>query len=220
VLKRILVAQITRLAERTTHKFDDLIVAMLSRTKKAFLVLVALYAGTRSLSLPASPALIFKHTLIAVLLLQVGFWASAGIRFWIGEIAARRVQDDHASATTLSVLGFIARIVLWAALVLVALDIRVTHDTPRRHLAAIPARIREIIEANGRARFDRSHVAAIDGAGVRIETAYYVQHRSTTVAAEVQEQILLALSAWLRERGIQTALPTRVAYVRDHRDRV
>jgi small-conductance mechanosensitive channel len=53
---------------------------------------------------------------------QVALWGNRGIVLWLNDYLKRTRETDAASATTMSVLGFIARVALWSILLLMILD--------------------------------------------------------------------------------------------------
>ncbi|MFA5321890.1 MAG: mechanosensitive ion channel family protein, partial [Smithella sp.] len=63
-----------------------------------------------------------KKAVILILIVQGGLWISAGITFWLGRTLQKQMDRDTSSATTISFLGFVARIVLWTIVLLLILD--------------------------------------------------------------------------------------------------
>lgn len=121
-VKRILITRLSRLAEVTTHEFDDLLVAVLKNTKTFILFVTSSYLASTILTLKPSMSAPGLKLLVLTFLLQGGFWASAGISFWLERSMQRRMDQDKSSATTLAFLGFLARITLWTIVLLLILD--------------------------------------------------------------------------------------------------
>ncbi len=121
-LKRVLVHRLSALAARTTTRLDDLVVDILSHTRFLFLLIVAFYFGSQYLELPPKPTRLIEHITVIALIVQVAFWGNRGIALWLKDYMDRHKDTDAASATTISVLGFIARVALWSILVLMILD--------------------------------------------------------------------------------------------------
>lgn len=119
-LRRFLPARLAALARRTETRLDDAVAEMMAATWPAFLAAMALYAGAQYLALPAKAARVADGLVVIALLLQTGTWGQRGIALWLAQTL--RVKQEAAGATTLSVLGFVARIVLWSVVVLMILD--------------------------------------------------------------------------------------------------
>lgn len=121
-VKRILISRLSRLAAITAHDFDDLLVAVLKNTKTFILFATSTYLATTILTLKPTLTGPGLKLLVLTLLLQGGFWVSAGITFWLERSMQKRMDQDKSSATTLTFLGFLARIALWTIVLLLMLD--------------------------------------------------------------------------------------------------
>jgi len=121
-LKRVLVHRLSALAAKTTTRLDDLVVDILSHTRFLFLLVIAFYFGSQYLELPPKPTHFIEHLTVIALIVQVAFWGNRGIALWLKDYMSRNKDTDAAGATTVSVLGFIARVALWSILVLMILD--------------------------------------------------------------------------------------------------
>jgi len=121
VLKRALVRRLTMLASRTSTNIDDLAVTMIGSTRALALLVIGLYAGSTVLEMSGQMQLFLTRLAIATALIQAALWGDAGVRAWLNRY--RMSHDaDPARATSTAALGFIARIVLWAVVVLMILD--------------------------------------------------------------------------------------------------
>ncbi|MDY0384956.1 mechanosensitive ion channel family protein [Trichlorobacter sp.] len=121
-VKRVLISRLSRLAAITAHEFDDLLVAVLKNTKTFILFATSTYLATTILTLKPTLTGHGLKLLVLTLLLQGGFWVSAGITFWLERSMQKRMDQDKSSATTLTFLGFLARIALWTIVLLLMLD--------------------------------------------------------------------------------------------------
>ena len=120
--QRFLLRRLPAWAGRTATRLDDFVVEILSGTRFPFLLIVAFYFGLQYLELPPKPARMIEHVAVIALLVQVALWGNRGIAMWLGDYMKRHRDTDAAAATTMSVLGFIARVVLWSVLVLMILE--------------------------------------------------------------------------------------------------
>ena len=317
---RLLLGQVIRrlslLASRSENEADDLVVKLIDRTKWLVLLAVAIYAGSLALTLPTDVESLISSFVVIALLVQLAVWGSEFLTFWIDRQIEQRIEDDAATATTLSALHFIGKLVLWAVVFLLALanlgidisaliaglgvggiavalavqglltdlfaslsivmdkpfvigdfvivgqemgtiehiglkttrvrsltgeqlvfsnndllnsrihnykrmqerrilfTIGVTYDTPADKLERIPEMIREIVEAQELARFDRSHFKSFGDFALIFETVYYVLSSEYTVYMDIQQAINLALYRRFEDESIEFAFPTQTLYLR------
>jgi small-conductance mechanosensitive channel len=85
----------------------------------------------------------------------------------------------------------------------------VNYDTPTNVLAAIPAEVRKIVEAQANTRFDRCHFLTYGDTALQFELVYFMTKTDFAVYADTQQAINLALLDRLRELKVQLAAPTR-----------
>ena len=313
--QRFLLRRLPAWAGRTATRLDDFVVEILSGTRFLFLLIVAFYFGSQYLELPPKPARMIEHVAIIALLVQAALWGSRGIAMWLADYMKRHRDTDAAAATTMSVLGFIARVVLWSVLVLMILDnlgfnittlvaslgiggvavalavqnilgdifsslsiamdkpfvigdfiiidehqgtveyiglkttrirslsgeqivfsnsdllksrIRnyqrlyerrvvfgfgVTYQTPLEKLEAIPSKVKEIVTAQQKTRFDRAHLKEFGDSSLNFEVVYFVQDPDFNLYMDIQQVINLALMRYFERERIDFAYPTRTLYL-------
>jgi small-conductance mechanosensitive channel len=95
----------------------------------------------------------------------------------------------------------------------VVFTVGVTYQTPREKLAAIPGAIRECIEAQELARFDRSHFKQYGPYSLDFETVYYMLDPDYTQFMNTQQAVNLALHERFEQEGIEFAYPTQTVFV-------
>ena len=122
LIKRLAVRRLGRMAERTGTGLDDLAIALARRTRTLLVALPALYLGSLYLALPARAARLLQGAAGLAVFLQVALWSSVGIDFWMARHQRRRLEQDATSAALLGVLRFVAKLVLWSVILLLALD--------------------------------------------------------------------------------------------------
>ncbi len=122
ILKAMVAKRLSALAKSTVTQIDDLIVDGLGKTRTIVILAVALFVGSKFLVVSEQAEGIIWTIFILALLLQVGFWGNEIIVFWLNRSVKRKMAEDAASATTLAALGFLGRLILWSAVMLVALD--------------------------------------------------------------------------------------------------
>ncbi len=314
-LKHLLVRRLSTLAAKTATRLDDLAVDILSHTRFLFLLIIAFYFGSQYLELPPKPTRFIDHFTVIALLVQVAFWGNRGIALWLGDYLKRHKDTDASSATTMSILGFIARVALWSILVLMVLDnlgfnittlvasmgiggvavalasqsilgdifasvviamdkpfvlgdfliveqdlgtveyiglkttrlrslsgeqiifsngdllksrIRnykrmyerrilfsfgVIYQTSYEQLKKIPVMVREIIQSQEKARFDRAHFKEYGDSSLNFEVVYYVLSPDYNLYMDIQQAINLAIFQDFAKEGIEFAYPTRTLFV-------
>jgi small-conductance mechanosensitive channel len=122
VIQRIVISRLSKLAAATDNQIDDLIVSMLRQTKFLILLLASAYVAFQAITLKPAIAALWQKAVILVLIIQGGLWASAGITFALGRTIQKKMDQDTSSATTITFLGFIARLILWVIVLLLILD--------------------------------------------------------------------------------------------------
>jgi small-conductance mechanosensitive channel len=122
IVQRILLRHLSRMALRTETQINDLLVSVLSRTKLFFLFIVSVYVASNLLVLEPDIVKIWNKIFFIVVIIQMAIWAGRGLNFLISANVKRRMADDAASATTISVLGFISKLMLWSIALLLMLD--------------------------------------------------------------------------------------------------
>lgn len=120
--KAIFVGKLAVLAEKTETQWDDIAVDLLGRTKFFFLFFIALYMGSVVVTLPDKTAVLATKAVVIAFLIQAAIWGDALIAHLVTRFVKQKAERDAAGATTLAVLGFIARVFVWSAVVLLALD--------------------------------------------------------------------------------------------------
>lgn len=119
---RILLRRFHRLATRTETIIDDILVTLLERTKLYFLVALSLYIAVGAVPLSEQVTSYISRIAFLFLLVQVVFWGNAAITDWVRLYKEQKLEEDPGAVTSMQAVGFIARLLLYTAIVLVALD--------------------------------------------------------------------------------------------------
>ncbi|MBI3004869.1 MAG: mechanosensitive ion channel family protein [Ignavibacteriales bacterium] len=122
ILLRFVTKRLKKVAETTETRVDDLIVELLSNTKPLFLLVLAFYLGSLGVALPKATLRWFNLIVVIVSLLQAGLWGNAIISFVLNRTVHRRLREDAASATMVTALGFMGRLIFWSVILLLVLD--------------------------------------------------------------------------------------------------
>jgi len=89
----------------------------------------------------------------------------------------------------------------------------VAYQTPPAKLRAIPGVIREIVEAQRDARFERAHFSQLGDSALLFEVVYWATKPDYGVYMDTQQQINLAIFAKFEEEGIRFAYPTNTVWI-------
>lgn len=104
----------------TNAILDDIGDAVTQTTARPIVLLLALYAGSLTLTLDAQVKTLLRTGAIILVLVQLGIWSNRLIVRWMARYEAR--QQDPAAAGTARLFGFVARLALYVVLFLLILD--------------------------------------------------------------------------------------------------
>jgi small-conductance mechanosensitive channel len=122
IARRLIRSRLRRLAERTGLLPLQLAEQAVEQTKAWFLLLLAVFAGSRVLiAFPSAQDMLTRITIIG-LLLQMGLWAIAAITAFLGKRREQQLSEDPGTVAAIDVLGFALRVAVWAAVLLLTLD--------------------------------------------------------------------------------------------------
>lgn len=111
------------IAQRTPTRLDDIAVQMLSSTYQLAILILGLYLGSTLLNLPPKVDLVLSRVAVTALLIQAALWGDAGVRTWRGRQQRQlETSDTAASVTSIGIVGFILRTVVWVVIMLMMLD--------------------------------------------------------------------------------------------------
>jgi small-conductance mechanosensitive channel len=121
-LKRLLIHRLAILSRRTSTYLDDMAIKVVRATGPVFMTVMAVYAGSQFLALPAKYVNFLGHAATGMLLLQLARWGDAGLHDWLRHYRSSRNARDVASTTSTAALGFLLRATLWLVILLMILD--------------------------------------------------------------------------------------------------
>lgn len=122
ILRLILIKQLVRLDKRNEVPLWPILLAVVRRTKWVFLFILALFVGLLFIEMPTSSRKIINTIVIVSLVIQIGLWAAIALKVMIEQYRKKQLEKDPASLTTLNVLNFSGRIILWSIVLLLVLD--------------------------------------------------------------------------------------------------
>jgi small-conductance mechanosensitive channel len=121
IFKAVAVRRLRKLAERSTTNIDDLIVDLLASTKFFLILGISLYAGTMVLDLPGDSRDLVTKLAVLIFLMQATLWGNYFIKFLVSQFVEARLEEDASTATMVNAFGFVARLIFFSVVFLVAL---------------------------------------------------------------------------------------------------
>jgi small-conductance mechanosensitive channel len=122
IIKSLLVKRIQAISKKTDTDVDDLIADLISRINGIMLMVISIFIGSFFVDLPKTVNSVIYKLLILSLLFQAAITGTGLIQFWVDRYKKRKIEEDAASVTTFTALGFVLRMVLWSVILLLALD--------------------------------------------------------------------------------------------------
>ncbi len=98
----------------------------------------------------------------------------------------------------------------------VVFTIGVVYETPPEKLEKIPEILKQIINAQEYASFDRAHFKSYGDSALNYEIVYYMDSPDYQVYMDTQQDINLALFRQFTEEGIEFAYPTQTIFLANH----
>jgi len=121
ILRRWISARYKRHSTAARPAPVRLILYLLANTRQYFILAIALYAGQESLTLPAKLQHVVDDVVLMLILLQAGLWARRSVRFYL-EAKEMERGPDRVFAGSLDIIYFVAGLLIWSLVVLVALE--------------------------------------------------------------------------------------------------
>lgn len=122
VLTRNTIKRLKKAALKTKNEIDDLILDLLGKTNSLIVLVLSVYVGTQLINLPPSADRLVGAATVLVLLLQGLIWGNELITYILQKYNDRMAEKDPHSVSTIGLLGLVARCLLWAGIILLALD--------------------------------------------------------------------------------------------------
>ena len=122
LVRHLIVGRLGRRAESRAGGVDDIAVDLARRTRTLLILIPAVWLGSLDLRLSPAVSRVLGGMAEAAIFFQVALWASLAIDLWVARAERRRLEGDATSVALAGVLRFVGKLVLWAILVLAALD--------------------------------------------------------------------------------------------------
>jgi small-conductance mechanosensitive channel len=121
IVRRLIVARSKRSAGLGRATPVRLIFHLLARTKQFLIVALALYVGQEDLVFPPKLQHILDTVVVMAILLQMGLWAVRALKFYL-QLKELERGPDSGFTGSLDIINFVAQMLIWSLLSLVALE--------------------------------------------------------------------------------------------------
>jgi small-conductance mechanosensitive channel len=123
LLRSLAARRLERISTRTKTPFDDLGVEMIRRARAFTVIALSVAVAAHVLTMPSTVEHFVDRAARVVILIQLGIWGSTLIGFWVRRYFDQRsTGQDAASRASMYAIGFFGRILLWAFVVVLALE--------------------------------------------------------------------------------------------------
>ena len=121
-VKRLVLLRLAKIAEHSETDLDDLVVDLVRRTGRFFLVALGVFFAHPWLNLAEKAQVWVTDAVQVAVWIQVGFWGLGLVQFGLNRMVRGRAADDPARTMGTSVLGFVGRAFVWTLVFLSCLS--------------------------------------------------------------------------------------------------
>jgi small-conductance mechanosensitive channel len=100
----------------------ELPLEVMSRTTLPFFVILSVVIGLKALYVSEQTDRVLTSVITIAFFWQAGMWLSAAVSAWLERKRRRGLASDRASISTIGLIGLIARVAIWALVLLLTLD--------------------------------------------------------------------------------------------------
>jgi small-conductance mechanosensitive channel len=118
IIKRLASRRLAPKVEKTKSIFDDILILLVKKTSRIFILILSLYVGSRFVVLPESTSSLVTSILFIGLCFQVGYWGNELIKFLISGRGKPGELIDPSTASAYGLIAFFARLILYGAILL------------------------------------------------------------------------------------------------------
>jgi small-conductance mechanosensitive channel len=121
ILRDLIASRYKKYATAKNPTLIRLIAYLIGNTKQILFFAVAVDVAQESLALPDRIQHIVSNGVLILILIQVGLWAGRAIRFYL-EMKELERGADRVFSGSLDIINFVAQMLIWSLVILVALD--------------------------------------------------------------------------------------------------
>ncbi len=120
--RRFIRSRYQRLAATEQLELVEVPLRVARRTSALFMLVVATVAAVWTLELPDTYSAALTKAAVIAFWWQAGIWASVAVETWIEHRRSNALRDNRAAVTSLSIIGVVARALVWLVVLLLTLD--------------------------------------------------------------------------------------------------
>jgi small-conductance mechanosensitive channel len=121
ILRRFVASRYRQYATANHPTPIRLLAYLVGNTRQILFLGIALMAADECLTFPPKLQHVVSNAALILILLQAGIWAGRALRFYL-ELKEQERGADRNFAGSLDIINFVARLLIWSLLCLVALD--------------------------------------------------------------------------------------------------
>jgi len=121
LIKRLVLSRLSVWAARTETDLDDLVIDLVRRIHRMFLMVLGVWAGLKYLHFEEPVERLLQILIHLNLFIQLGLWGVGGVEYLIRKTLGMRGSEDPGARTGATILGFIGRVVVWTLTALLIL---------------------------------------------------------------------------------------------------
>ena len=122
LVKRIFLSRFLAFVKKTKTKYDDLVAEVFLQTKAFLTTIFALYFGALSLDIPVGVQYWLARIAMLAILTQLAIWGNTLITYSIQQYQEENIDKDAGQVTTFRALSFVVKLIIFSAIILLALD--------------------------------------------------------------------------------------------------
>lgn len=122
LVRRFVRSRYSKLAATPQTEFLELPLQVASRTTPLFLLISSLFIGVQWLTLPPAAGRAMLTLFTIAVFWQIGLWATVAVLATLERKQRTTLATDAAAASSLGVIGFLARATIWSFVLLLTLD--------------------------------------------------------------------------------------------------
>jgi small-conductance mechanosensitive channel len=121
ILRRLVASRYRQYAAANHPTPIRMLAYLIGNTRQILFLGIALMAADECLTFPPKLQHVVSNAALILILLQAGIWAGRALRFYL-ELKEQERGADRNFAGSLDIINFVARLLIWSLLCLVALD--------------------------------------------------------------------------------------------------
>lgn len=122
LVRRTVHSRYAKLAATPQTEFLELPLRVASHTTLPFLLITSLFIGMQWLALPQSASRVMNTVFTIAVFWQIGLWATIAVVSTLERKQRATLATDAAVASSIGVIGFLARATIWSLVLLLTLD--------------------------------------------------------------------------------------------------